>query len=194
MWHQERSWRITASKFGDILTSTPRRNMEKLCNYLSNSKELNTPAILHGKQYEPVAMAKFQEVLGLMVAKCGLFISQDAPFLGATPDGVVGTDGILEIKCPYNGRHCNITPGKEFPYLVSTGSSIKLKKTSKYYYQVQGQLLVTRRNKCYFVVYTFVDFHVEVIPADTEFAQYSMLPRLKLFYEKYYRKHIASRL
>ena len=34
-------------------------------------------------------------------------------------------------------------------------SSIKLKKTSKYYYQVQGQLLVTRRNKCYFVVYTF---------------------------------------
>ncbi|KAH9383496.1 hypothetical protein HPB48_025011 [Haemaphysalis longicornis] len=44
----------------------------------------------------------------VIVKECGLFVDQKRPFLGATPDGLVGDDTLVEMKCPYAAR--DLTP------------------------------------------------------------------------------------
>ncbi|XP_061175999.1 uncharacterized protein LOC133184946 [Saccostrea echinata] len=62
VWHQEREWRLTASRLGDICKATDRRNTLKLCSSIFKPLKLKTPAVLHGQQYEAVARQTFQEI------------------------------------------------------------------------------------------------------------------------------------
>ncbi|XP_013391521.1 uncharacterized protein LOC106159688 [Lingula anatina] len=194
IWHKEREWRITASRFGEITAATEKRDMNKLCESLLTPKPLHTPAIRHGQDYEKIAIRKFEESQNLKVEQCGLFICLEAPYLGATPDGLIGVDGILEVKCPYKGRNMTVGTGPNFPFIECVSGAFRLKKTHKYYAQVQGQLFITKRSFCYFVVFTFKDLFVELIHSDTEYFSTCILPRLTLFYEKHYRKYVAASL
>jgi hypothetical protein len=46
----------------------------------------------------------FLDISSEAIKDCGLFISEHHPFLAASPDGVIGDDGLIEIKCPYTAR------------------------------------------------------------------------------------------
>jgi hypothetical protein len=59
---------------------------------------------------------------------------------------------------------------------------LKLKRTHAYYFQVQGQLLITNRSLCYFVIWTPKGMIFEKIEADADFFAQTMLPKLKCFY------------
>lgn len=61
---------------------------------------------------------------------------------------------------------------------------IKLKRNHSYYYQVQGQLNITKRSKCYFVVYIndSIDLFIEEKYKDEQFWKEHMLPELTRFY------------
>lgn len=72
---------------------------------------------------------------GNVVLKSGLIIHNKYPYLAGSPDGLVGNDGIVEVKCPYSIRNEKITFTK-LKYLNSTNG--QLNKTNLYYYQVQG--------------------------------------------------------
>ncbi len=97
-----------------------------------------------GIELEPLAFNNFKEKKALEfidVQNCGFF-----PYCensGASPDGLVGEDAILEIKCPTR---------KTF---------FKLKLTneidSKYFAQMQMQMLSTGREKGYFFNYIIID-------------------------------------
>ncbi len=126
--------------------------------------------------------------------KCGLFVHPDFPFLGATPDGLFGDDSVIEVKCPYTGRNSKIVPGKMFPFLAQDGSAVVMKKSHKYYYQVMGQLAISKRKLCYFVVYTMIDFLVIEVNYEDEFFRAEMLPKLKSFYVSHFRSYVASTL
>ena len=123
-----------------------------------------------------------------------LFVCKDHPYLAATPDGVIDDDHIVEVKCPYVGRNSTIKPGPMFPFLLKINQDIQLKKTHSYYYQIQGQLYITKRRFCYLVVYTFKDFCVIKVPIDFDFCEQCIVSRLELFYQKYYRPFVAKSL
>jgi hypothetical protein len=191
-WLEQRKWQITASRFGDIARMTCRRNTQKLCSSIHQPKPLATRPILHGRQYESKAISKFQEITNLKVKKRGLFVCMQHPFLGATPDGLVGSDAILEVKCPYGGRDCSIVPGNKFPFLEESSGKIYLKSSHKYYDQIQGQLFISNRKLCYFVVYTFCDILIMKIAYNDEYCRFSLLPKLEMFYKKHFRPYVAS--
>ncbi|XP_021365774.1 uncharacterized protein LOC110458418 [Mizuhopecten yessoensis] len=135
-WFMERQWRLTASRFGDITHATNRRNMTKLCESIHSSKVFHSKSIEHGKKYETKALKKFQETTQLPVQRCGLFVNSKCPYLGASPDGIINNDTIIEIKCPYAGRNCKIAPGKLFSFLISDSKKkMYLNCYSKYYDQ-----------------------------------------------------------
>ena len=102
-WFEEREWRITASRFGDISHMTDRRDRLKLSKSLTSRQILSTQPILHGKIYENVAIEQFEKETGHKVEKCGLFVDEQHPYLAASPDGLVGKEFVVEVKCPYNG-------------------------------------------------------------------------------------------
>ena len=102
----------------------------------------------------------------LTVHKCGLFIDEQHPFLCATPDAVINCDccgcGLLEVKCPLTSAGLHPKDAK-LPYLIGTDSKLVLRRSHKYYTQVQCQMAVTKRMWCDFFVYSKKGYHLESI-------------------------------
>ncbi|XP_061184370.1 uncharacterized protein LOC133192371 [Saccostrea echinata] len=196
-WFEERKWRLTSSRFGDICLATHRRNKTKLCQSLISSSAVSFrhEATSHGRVYENKAISRFETKSGLKVKSCGLFVCVQKPYLGASPDGLVSDDSLIEVKCPYSGRHEKIFPGKHFSFLeFNSKGEIVLKHNSKYYFQIQGQLYISKRKYCYFVVFTFKDVFVQKIEIDQEYCEGSLLPKLELFYVQHFRPFLSSLL
>ncbi|KAK4879667.1 hypothetical protein RN001_007813 [Aquatica leii] len=122
------------------------------------------------------------------VASCGFFIYNDKPYLGASPDGLVGEDSIIEVKCLYSIRDSKIKDSAKnnknlcIEYNADK-DCIQIKKRHKYYYQVQGQLNITDRNHCYFGLFTNADCEIIEIKRDRSFWFSTMLPKLSDFWE-----------
>jgi hypothetical protein len=108
------------------------------------------------------------------------------PYLGASPDALVGNEGIVEIKCPFSGKHLSPVEAVRKKIIkfcnVDTNNQLSLKKNHPYYYQIQGQLEVTDRKYCIFIVWTPHGFSSENILRDPEFWHEKMEEKLKHFF------------
>ncbi|XP_074028816.1 uncharacterized protein [Leptinotarsa decemlineata] len=103
MWHELRLNYLTASTFGTAIerkSNLPCHNLVKIPLY--KKKQLNTAAVIFGREKEKVAMKIYEEAMHCKVNNCGLFIDEDNPLLAASPDGIVGEDGLIEVKCLYS--------------------------------------------------------------------------------------------
>ena len=196
LWDDEREWRLTASRFGAICKATERRNMLLLAKSILHPRKLSGEAVTHGLMQEENAAKKFSELTGLKVKPCGLFIDQELSYLAASPDGLVGQDGeaLLEIKSPYTQRDNKISDAHLFPFLELKNGELRLKRNHDFFFQIQGQLHICRKKVCYFVVYTFIDIHIEKIEADCLFFAEKMLPYLSNFWETHYLPCIVQSL
>ena len=93
------------------------------------------PAVAHGNAFEPVARAHYARVESQTVHEFGLKMHDTLPWLGATPDGVVASGAILEIKCPYSR-----------PVLPRV-------RAKEHYPQLQVLMQVFDVDECHFVQY-----------------------------------------
>lgn len=150
----------------------------------------------YGRDNEAVAKSSFQDITGEEVLPCGLYISDTESYLAATPDGLIGENSIIEIKCPYSARH--LTPEeavetKKIKFAVYKDGKFTLKRNDVYYYQVQGQLNVLKnKDYCYFVCWTPKGLAYEKIEKDTEFFNKNMLPKLQKFYFEHYLPELTK--
>ena len=118
----------------------------------------NLSALKYGRNMEEVAKQKYVKIFekehqSAKHRECGLFISEEDRFLGATPDLLLECSccgkGVLEIKCPYSIVN-EIPSPDNLPYLVSSDGSVTLKENHAYFAQIQGQMAVIKRTWCYF--------------------------------------------
>ena len=166
--------------------------MLKLCQSTYDPPSLSNEAVVHGRTHEAMASRKLEAVIQKPTAKCGLFACPELPYLGASPDAQVhGNSCIVEVKSPYNGRDEMVVPGQNFAFLDENKA---LKKMSDYYFQIQGQLEITKAERCLFVVSTNKDLYVEEIGRDQTFFQRLMLQKLYEFYYHHYIKYMVSQL
>ena len=145
-WFNIRLGRVTASRVQDVLAttktgySTSRKNymMELMVERLTNTKQdsYTNTAMQHGIDNEPIAKAEYEKVIDGLVHEVGFVMHPAIPMFGCSPDGFVGNDGLVEIKCPNTAQHVDaILNG--FP--------------SRYQAQVQAQMACTERLWCDFV-------------------------------------------
>ncbi|MBC3503540.1 YqaJ viral recombinase family protein [Pseudomonas sp. SWRI59] len=117
-WFAARLGCVTASRVKDVMASgrggapsATRKNymMELLCERLTGQQSgpdlSSKPAVQRGVELEPFACMAYEADKGLMVAETGLVMHPTIPGFGASPDGLVGDDGVLEIKCPNTATH-----------------------------------------------------------------------------------------
>lgn len=147
-WKAERLGIATASEFNKILTSTGKKSTQadtyaylKAAQVISGKTFETWQGNEHterGNELEPEAVSYYEFVsdnkaqeTGFILSECGLY--------GASPDRLIGDDGLLELKCP--------APQTQVKYLQ------KKKVPTEYFVQVQGQLLVTGRKWCDFMSY-----------------------------------------
>lgn len=117
-WFAARLGCVTASRVKDVMASgrggapsATRKNymMELLCERLtgqSGGADLSrNAAVQRGVELEPFACMAYEADKGLMVVETGLVMHPTIAGFGASPDGLVGEDGVLEIKCPNTATH-----------------------------------------------------------------------------------------
>ncbi len=187
-WIQERCFRLHYSNFGRICKA---QNKDKAAEELVKVRKLKGAALQHGKNCEAKAVKKYKELTGNSVTASGIIVSLSHPYLACSPDGLVGKDKVVEVKCPYTARNRKITP-VSVPYLyMNNDNKYQLKNTHDYYYQVQGLLLITGRSVCDFVVFTFADCVINV-KRDHSFLS-SMEQQLSNFFVQHFKKALLSR-
>jgi hypothetical protein len=129
----------------------------------------------------------------------GLFVHEEYSFLGASPDGLIDEDSIIEIKCPFSARDLTVEEAVKSKIIkfcyIDTENKIRLKPNDRYMYQIQGQLEITDRKYCYFFVYTRKDYHCELILRDSDFWQSKMVEKLqKFYYSAFLPEYLDSRV
>ncbi|XP_046141668.1 uncharacterized protein LOC114881703 [Osmia bicornis bicornis] len=103
-WIAYRRKLLTASNFGKICRLrkvTPRANTVKSILY---PQIPNIRSLEYGRENEANALRQLEDELGIRIRPCGLFIDASVPYLGATPDGIVDDDTIVEVKCPESAK------------------------------------------------------------------------------------------
>lgn len=142
-WHAARCGLVTASRFYDVMTTIAKGEAAVRRNYRAElvverltgvpTEQYISKAMQDGIDREPAARAYYEAVTGYMVREVG-FIKHRTLECGASPDGLVGEPGGLELKCPTHATH--------FEYL-------KLGKgecPSEYYWQCMGGMWITGRD------------------------------------------------
>ena len=124
---------------------------------LKTGSSVTSAAIEWGVQNEKVAVQEFKKKVSpshtsFELKFTGLHVNPKYPHLGASTDGLVSCEccgeGLLEVKCPYSIRHTSPTSAdtpKDFYLKPDNEGTLKLLRTHKYYYQVQGQMAVCER-------------------------------------------------
>lgn len=150
-WFDARLGRFTASRISELLgvrglgLTGENYAFEKACELVygvDEEEDFETFDMKRGTELEPIAFRKFKELkeFEFLDVKEATFF----PFgenAGSSPDGLVGEDAILEIKCPRS---------KKFFKLVALGAEAI---DSGYYDQMQMQMMCTNSNRCYFFNY-----------------------------------------
>lgn len=187
-WHHVRRKLLTASNFGKICCRRKTTSCQNLVKSILYSPQLTNTAVEWGKRKEKLAREQLQEILGIEINDCGIFIDAEFPYLGATPDGIVGDNTIVEIKCPYAARQISPTDAMlnkvaNVHRIFDKNDETRMNEKHAYYFQVQGQLHITQKKHCIFAVWTPFGIKYAIVNRDDTFWEVKMLPSLKRFYE-----------
>ena len=114
-WFAARLGKVTASRVADILAKTKsgysasRDNYmaQLICERLTNTQaeSFTNAAMQWGTEQEPFARAAYEVAKGVLVEEEGFVPHPVITMAGASPDGLIGDDGLVEIKCPNTATH-----------------------------------------------------------------------------------------
>jgi len=146
-WLAARAGRVTASRVADLMARTKTGWGASRANYMAElvaERLTSTPAVrftndaMHwGTDTEPMARETYAFAYDVEIEETGLVMHPTIPDFGASPDGLIGTDGLLEIKCPQTATHIDTLLSGSVP--------------EKYRTQMQAQMACTGRAWCDFV-------------------------------------------
>lgn len=148
-WHAARVGKVTASRIADVIAKTKsgwgasRKNYaaelvaERLTGTSAERDLSNRPEIRWGTETEPQARAAYEFFRDAEVVEVGLVEHPSISMSAASPDGLVGEDGMVEIKCPNTATHIDTLLNKAM--------------ADKYVVQMQWQMACADRQWCDYV-------------------------------------------
>jgi putative phage-type endonuclease len=169
-WFTIRIGKVTASRVADVIAKTKTGYSASRDNYMAQlvcerltgqkSESFSNAAMQHGTDTEPLARAAYEAFQDILVDEVGFVPHPTIKMAGASPDGMVGDDGLLEIKCPNTATHIETLLSQSVP--------------GKYNTQMQFQMACTGRQWCDFVSFdnrlpNELQLFVKRVPRDNEF-------------------------
>jgi putative phage-type endonuclease len=146
-WFHARLGKVTASAVADVLAKTKTGVSASRGNYLIKlaiqrvtgqiEESYTNEAMQWGIDNEDQARVAYEVASGNFVDQVGFVDHEIIDWFGCSPDGLVDTDGLVEIKCPNSATHWEYFKSKEVP--------------KKYFIQMQAQMSCTGRKWCDFV-------------------------------------------
>lgn len=124
-WLLERCGKVTASRMDDLLATTKSGPAASRANYMAElvcqrmtgtvEKGFSNAYMQWGTDQEPFARAAYEILTGQVVEEVGFIAHPTIAMAGASPDGLVGLDGMLEIKCPNTAGHIDFLLDGKIP-------------------------------------------------------------------------------
>lgn len=146
-WFAERAGKVTASRIKDVIAKTKTGPSASRKNYMaqlvaermtgSPAESFSNAAMQRGTDLEPFARARYEISSDVLVDEIGFVPHPLIAMSGASPDGLIGAVGLVEIKCPNTATHID--------YLLSG------KAPAEYLPQMAWQCACTGREWCDFV-------------------------------------------
>lgn len=146
-WFQARVGKVTASRIADVMAKTKSGYGAGRANYMAelvaerltgeSAPSFTNAAMQWGTEKEPEAREFYEFLTSTEVVQVGFIDHPRIDMSGASPDGLVGDDGMVEIKCPNTATHIEFLRYK--------------KPKDQYVKQVQWQMACTDREWTDFV-------------------------------------------
>jgi putative phage-type endonuclease len=146
-WFAQRLGKVTASRIVDVTAKIKGGEAAARANYRAQlvaerltgrvEDSFSNAAMKWGTETEPFARAAYEAETGMMVVECAMIEHPIIHMAGASPDGFVAHDGLVEIKCPNTATHISTLLAGVAP--------------AKYAPQMQWQMACTGRAWCDFV-------------------------------------------
>jgi putative phage-type endonuclease len=148
-WYAQRLGKVTASRIADMMAKTKTKGewgasranyaAQLVCERLTGKPGDNyqSEAMRYGTENEPLARAAYEFRTDNTVELCGFVDHPRIAMSGASPDGLVGPNGLIEIKVPNSATHIDTLLSATVP--------------SRYVLQIQWQLACTGREFCDYV-------------------------------------------
>lgn len=177
-WFDARKGRVTGSAAGAILGVDPNRTRDDVLRDMVRQHHglprefQGNIATQYGVVHEAEALQDFEMVTGAEVIRASFCVHDVQDWLGASPDGFVGDDAVLEIKCPFGLRD------KKDPVFKTAAEQ------PHYYAQMQVQMYVTDRTLCHFWQWSQHGNRLETVEYDAAWLAEN-LPKLRAFYDEY---------
>lgn len=148
-WHALRLGKVTASRVADVVAKTKSGWGASRANYSGEliaerltgdtAPSFTNATMQWGTDQEPNARIAYEFYRDVDVEQVGFVDHPTISMTGASPDGLVGDEGLIEIKCPNTNTHIE--------------TLISQKAPAKYVTQMQWQMACTGRKWCDFVSY-----------------------------------------
>ena len=148
-WFAARAGKVTSSRVADVVAKTKTGTSASRANYMAElvierltgtpAERFSNGAMQWGAEKEPEARERYQIESGNLVDEIAFVQHPRIAFSGASPDGLVGDDGLIEIKCPNSATHIETLLSQKIP--------------DKYQLQMLWQMACTQRSWCDFVSY-----------------------------------------
>jgi putative phage-type endonuclease len=148
-WKALRLGKVTASRVADVIAKTKSGYSASRANYMAQliaerltgtvAESYTNAAMQHGTETEPEARCAYEFYQGVTVEQIAFVPHGKIDQAGCSPDGLVGDDGLVEIKCPNTATHLETLLGQAIP--------------GKYEAQMQFQMACTGRKWVDFVSY-----------------------------------------
>jgi putative phage-type endonuclease len=146
-WFAARLGKVTASRVADVIAKTKSGYSTSRDNYMAQlvcerltgqqGESFTNAAMQWGTETEPLARSAYEAYADLMVEEVAFVQHPKIEMAGASPDGLVGLFGMLEIKCPNTATHIDTLLTQTVP--------------TKYITQMQWQMRCCERQWCDFV-------------------------------------------
>lgn len=169
-WFAQRLGKVTASRVADVIAKTKTGYSTSRDNYMAQlicermtgvvAESYSNAAMQHGTETEPLARAAYEAYADVLVDEVAMIPHPTIEQAGASPDGLVGNVGMLEIKCPNTATHIDTLLSQTVP--------------GKYNTQMQWQMACTGRQWCDFVSFdprlpTELQLFVKRVPRDAAY-------------------------
>lgn len=148
-WFKVRCGKVTASRVADVVARTRTGYAASRANYMAEliverltgraTEGFTNAAMQWGIDNEAAARDAYSARTGELVSEVAFLHHPDIPMSGASPDGVVGETGLVEIKCPNTATHIDWLFEREPP--------------QRYFYQMQWQMACASAEFCDWVSY-----------------------------------------
>jgi putative phage-type endonuclease len=168
-WFAQRCGHLTASRISDMMARTQKGWGASRANYAAQliaerltgvaESGFTSAAMQHGIDTEAAARAAYGFMQDVEVVEAPFVLHPRLAWSGASPDGFVSDDGLIEIKCPNTATHITTLRGGEIP--------------DKYIKQMQWQMACTERDWCDFVSFdprmpVEMQLHIQRVDRDND--------------------------